>query len=76
MCEKKKLLDSQKELLNLKRMAIERAEIGLQSTLNRIAIELGVNPDELQFWRLDRTGEYLECLKNKKPQMKIPKGKK
>lgn len=60
MEEKKKLLISQKELLNLKSIAIKQAEIEYQETLNLIAVELGVNPQELNLWKLDLTGEFLK----------------
>ena len=44
--ERKELLKSQQELLRLKQAQAQAAQADLQATLNTIASELGIDPNE------------------------------
>ena len=46
----KPLLASQRELIRIKQAQAQAVAADLQATINSIAIELGINPDEN--WRL------------------------
>jgi len=76
--ERKKLTDSQKELIRMKREKADGMMAMLQqefiASLNMIAKELGVPEDELGMWKLDKSGECLE--REDKPKMTAVKGKK
>jgi len=76
--QRKKLTDSQKELIRMKREKADELMAMLQqeftASLNMIAKELGIPENELGMWKLDKNGEYLE--REDKPKMTTVKGKK
>jgi len=64
--EQKKLLESQKELLRMKRQEIDKAlemarqkEFEFVGALNMIGIELGIEKDQLGKWELTEDGNCL-----------------
>lgn len=83
MAERKKLLDSQRELIRLKREKINEAlamaemrKNELQASVNLIATELGI-PEGEQNWRLNKTDDYIEkIVQKKKPKETTVKGNK
>lgn len=69
MADRKKLLKSQKELLRMKNektlslfQMLKKAQQDYQQTVNEIGLELGVDQKELQNWKLDKNGEYLDYV--------------
>lgn len=72
--EQKKILKSQQELIRLKVAQAQGAQAALQATINQVALELGLDPEE--HWRLSADGTAFEKPEPpKKPDLKIP-GKK
>ena len=61
--EQKKLINSQRELLFIRRANIEKAQASLQNTLTSIALESGVPETELGQWILNDKAEYFEKIK-------------
>ena len=61
--ERKKLINSQRELLFIKRASVEQAQANLQNTLTSIALESGVPEAELGQWVLNDKAEYFEKKK-------------
>lgn len=57
---KKKLLESQKELLRIKFIRANQAQIEADKTIDNIAMELGIPKQELGQWKLDAKLEYFE----------------
>jgi len=76
--QRKKLTDSQRELIRMKREKADGLMAMLQqeftASLDMIAKELGVPENELGMWRLSKDSEYLE--RTDKPKMTTVKGKK
>ncbi|GAH48213.1 unnamed protein product [marine sediment metagenome] len=63
--EKKKLLQSQTELLSIRRRELDAFKDVVQNTLDTICKELGVSENELDQWRLSEDMKYLEKIKQK-----------
>lgn len=81
MAERKKLLDSQKELIRLKREKVNEAlamaemrKRELQAAVNLIAKEAEIPKNE--DWRLSKNDSYFEkIVKKKDPKKLIPSNK-
>jgi len=75
MAERKKLLDSQRELIRLKRQKIDEAlamaegrKQELMATVQLIAKEHGIKENEKN-WRLNKADDYFEkVIEKKKPK--------
>lgn len=76
--ERKRLINSQRELLFIRRANVEQAQASLQNTLTSIALESGVPETELGQWVLNDKAEYFEKAEAPKnnPKGIIPKNKK
>lgn len=61
--ERKSLINSQRELLFIRRANVEQAQASLQNTLTSIALEVGVPEAELGQWELNDKAEYFEKTK-------------
>lgn len=61
--ERKSLINSQQELLFIRRATVEQAQANLQNTLTSIALESGVPETELGLWILNDKAEYFEKKK-------------
>jgi len=80
---KKKILESQKELLNIKVNQINQVQRGLNQTrvnfsetVSRMKIELGIPKEEIGDWIFDKDENFfVKVEKPKEPKGKIP-GKK
>ena len=80
MTKKIKLMESQRELLRLKRLIVqdairlaEQKQAELQRAIETVALELGIDVKE-ERWRLSKDGEYFEKIE--KPVIpKIPRKK-
>lgn len=68
MSDTKKLFDSQRELLGLKLQDVARARGNYQSTLDQIALELGVPQAELNQWAISQDGAFLVKKVKKDPR--------
>ena len=73
--EKKRLLESQKQLIILKNQMIQKAQNEYQYALNVIADELGIDIEK-EIWQLDEKVEYFMFLRKKEPDLKFPQGRK
>jgi len=72
--EKKKLLESQRQLIILKNQLIMDAQNEYQRTLNVIAGELGIDIEK-ETWQLDDKIEYFAFLKKRNADLVIPSRK-
>jgi len=80
MTKKIKLMESQRELLRLKRLIVQDAvrlakqkQEELQRAIETVALELGIDVEK-ERWRLSKDGEYFEKIE--KPVIpKIPRKK-
>ena len=80
MTKKIKLMESQRELLRLKKLIVqdairlaEQKQAELQRAIETVALELGIDIKE-ERWRLSKDGEYFEKIE--KPVIpKIPRKK-
>jgi len=66
MTQKIKLMESQRELLRLKRLIVQNAvrlaeqkQAELQRAIETVALELGIDIEK-ETWRLSKDGEYFE----------------
>lgn len=64
--EKKKLLQSQTELLSTRMRELDTFKNIVQNTLDMICKEAGVPENELDQWRLSEDMKYLEKVGKKK----------
>lgn len=71
--ERKKLLDTQRELLLQKFQILQQAQASFNDTLRKISIELAIPEKEINDWRISKDAMYFEKTK---PMKIIPKGKK
>jgi len=80
---KKELLESQRELLNIKvnqinqvQQQLDRMRIEFSKTIARMKEELGIPRKELNEWEFDKTERYFVRKKTLKvPKQEIPKKK-
>ena len=79
MTKKIKLMESQRELLRLKRLIVqdairlaEQKQAELQRALETVALELGIDIKK-ETWRLSKDGEYFEKMEPPKPQKELRK---
>jgi len=80
---KKELLESQRELLNIKvnqinqvQQQLDRMRIEFSKTITRMKEELGIPKKELNEWEFDKTERYFVRKKMlKAPKEEIPKKK-
>ena len=82
MTRKIKLMESQRELLRLKRLIVqdairlaERKQAELQRAIETVALELGIDVEK-ETWRLSKDGEYFEKVEPPQKQKITPKEKK
>jgi len=64
--ERKELLKSQRELIAIRLAQAQAAQSEFQATLNQVALELGIDPNEK--WRLTDDGAFFE--RQEKPENK------
>ncbi|MCD6194276.1 MAG: hypothetical protein J7L26_12565 [Candidatus Aminicenantes bacterium] len=76
MTQKVKLMESQRELLRLKRLIVqdairlaEQKQAELQRTIETVALELGIDVEK-ETWRLSDDYEYLEKIEPPKEKEK------
>ena len=62
MMERKELLKSQQELIRLKMAQINAVQAEAQATVNLIAAELGIDPNEK--WNLSADGKFFEKVES------------
>ncbi len=65
--ERKKLLQSQTELLSTRMRELNTFKDIVQNTLDMICKEMGVPENELDQWRLSEDMKYLEKIEKKAP---------
>ena len=82
MTKKIKLMESQRELLRLKRLIVqdairvaEQKQAELQRAIETVAFELGIDLEK-ETWRLSKDGEYFEKIEPPQKQKVTPKEKK
>jgi len=82
MTKKIKLMESQRELLRLKRLIVqdairlaEQKQVELQRAIETVALELGIDLKK-ERWRLSKDGEYFEKIELPQKQGVTPKEKK
>ena len=76
MTKKIKLMESQRELLRLKRLIMQDAiqlakqkQAELQRAIETVALELGIDVEK-EMWRLSNDYEYLEKIESPKEKKK------
>ena len=82
MTKRIKLMESQRELLRLKRLIVqdairlaEQKQAELQRAIETVALELGIDIKE-ERWRISKDGEYFEKIEPPQKQEITPKEKK
>jgi len=82
MTRRIKLMESQRELLRLKRLIVqdairlaEQKQAELQRAIETVAFELGIDMEK-ERWRLSKDGEYFEKIEPPQKQKVTPKEKK
>ena len=64
--KRKKLSNTQIELLEIKLKIISQKELDFMKALNTIAFEQGISKKDLANWRLNKEGTHLEVIKKGK----------
>ena len=67
LTERKKLLQSQTELLSTRMRELNNFKDIIQNTLDMICKELGIPENELEQWRLSNDMKYFEKIEKKAP---------